>query len=159
MMFAEVLKNAENAAGLYISIGGNIHDVSKEERIRTQQFPVAFAKMAANDPNGTYKIILNAANWENTFPLITQLIHGRIDETPYRSFIPIEFPNVEIMIVQDFFNRACETELCTFIKQHKNIYYLLGDFTITCPWEPFNEFPTLRELRDTNIQVDYIDKK
>ena len=72
-------------------------------------------------------------------------------------FQPWQYPGVTFRIITSFYddNKNSKT-LNRYVKNNKDIFVLIGDYTVTGPFSPFSEFPKLQKVLNQNKNVYFI---
>lgn len=125
----------------FISIGSHLTGKRlTPSRLSNQQFPLQLHKTK----NRVFLFLIDPRFNTQDPPLLDHLENGYIIENHTLSkAIPLDDPHVTIYKIGHFFQD--EAFLIHLLHEHPHIQFYIGDFTITGPFSPFENFPQLHQ--------------
>jgi hypothetical protein len=160
MKFPLALRRSQNASILYVSIGGNLPKSAPQERVNTQQLPLFLRSFAVSNPKKKVAVILVAPVWDaDHAPRILDKLEGYWSSDKKHTFTPMNMDNITIRIIPEFFRKEDEKLLAGHIRKSSTQDIIVGDFTITAPFIPFDNFPDLGKAVQSRKNAKYINSR
>ena len=143
MKFETALNRTARDDIIYISIGSNVPNSATQEKITTQQLPKYIKSAAGKGKKASVILIDNGFKFKepNIFTQYIKSEKGRYKSDKKDTFYAnINTKNfVTIRTVADLFTTRDEQYLIDYIRKNKNKTFIIGDFRVVKPWEPFTE--------------------